>query len=640
MRITSQMLIDQTSFDIANSLSRYARTETQMSSGRRINAPSDDPIGTQHDLTLRTRQSQIGQYKANINLASGWLSAYDTGLSDLKNIYSSAREVTVMMANDTYDATAREAAAKEVESLFQQVLQIANGSVDGRQLYSGFRTRTKPLAASANGVIYEGDRGAINLDIDFASRMVSNVNGAELFFKQLTTLGSDGNLKMGLTGATRLADLHLGAGVDLGSGSVQVLDANRNLTYTLDLSGAVTADDVVTAVNAQLGAASNLSLAISGTGASFHWVPVVGATNTVTDDTPLSNLNGGTGVQREPGKIRIRDESGSLSFEVSIGSATTLGGVRTAINDALTARGITGVTVGFNSTGTGLAVTDGNLPPLGLIIEDVSEESTVASDLGITGRVDSLLEGQDLRPQAEFVISEGGGAVGGDLGLLGTFRFDTAGEELDPRLMLDTPLSQLNNNGGFALGRIKISQGDQVAFVDLSNSTIVTVADAISAINRSGLAVTAEINSAGTGLQIRPTVDDRTLIIEDADDNKTASALGISGSPDMLGSMLLLITALHNDDRALAGKLNGNLDKAMNELLSSRAAMGSKVVRMETSLNRLTAAEAEVTKLLSDVEDADITSLVSQLAKEQNLYQAALLAGSKAIQPSLLDFFK
>jgi flagellin-like hook-associated protein FlgL len=176
--------------------------------------------------------------------------------------------------------------------------------------------------------------------------------------------------------------------------------------------------------------------------------------------------------------------------------------------------------------------------------------------------------------------------------------------------------------------------------VDLSNSTIVTVADAISAINRSGLAVTAEINSAGTGLQIRPTVDDRTLIVEDADENKTATALGINGSPDMLGSMMMLITALHNDDRALAGKLNGNLDKAMDELLSSRAAMGSKVIRMETSLNRLTAAETEVAKLLSDVEDADITSLVSQLAKEQNLYQAALLAGSRAIQPSLLDFFK
>ncbi len=74
------------------------------------------------------------------------------------------------------------------------------------------------------------------------------------------------------------------------------------------------------------------------------------------------------------------------------------------------------------------------------------------------------------------------------------------------------------------------------------------------------------------------------------------------------------------------------------ELLSSRAMMGSKIDRMDASLQRLEAADVEAAKLLSEVEDADITQLVTQLAKEQNLYQAALLAGSKALQPSLLDF--
>lgn len=638
MRITSQMLIDQTGFDLAQSLSRYAQTEAMMSTGRRINAPSDDPIGTQHDLTLRTRQNAITQYKANINLASNWMANYDSGLSDLKDIYSSTKEVAIAMANDTYDATAREAAAEEVESLFQQVLEIANGSVDGRQLYSGFRTRTKPLEASANGVTYMGDRGVVNVDINFNGRIVSNINGGDLFFRQLSTLGSDGNLNVGMTGDTALADLHLGGGAAVGSGTVEVFDANRNVTYSLDLSGAVTAQDVVDAVNAQLGAASNLSLAISETGASFSWVPVVGAANTVTDSTPLSNLNGGTGVQLDPGKIRIRDESGSFSFEVPIGSATTVGEVRTAINDALTAQGISGVTVGLNSTGTGLAVTDGNIPPLGLIIEDVSDQSTTASDLGLAGSVGSFLDGRDLRPQAEFVITEGGGSAGADLGLLGTIRHETAGEALEPLLTLDTPLTRLNNNTGFDLGRIKISQGNEIAYVDLSSSAVVTVADAIAAINSCGLAVRAEINEAGTGLQITPILTDRTLIVEDADATGTASSLGIVGSPDMLGSMMLLATALHDDNRALAEKLNGNLESAMSELLSARASVGAKVNRMETSLNGLESAETEVAKLLAEVEDADITSLATELAKQEYMYQAALVAVSKALQPTLLDF--
>ncbi|NMC42964.1 MAG: flagellar hook-associated protein FlgL [candidate division Zixibacteria bacterium] len=638
MRITSQMLIDRTGFDLAKSLGRYARTEIMMSTGRRINTPSDDPIGTQHDLTLRTRQNAITQYKANIHLAGNWMSSYDSGLGDLKNIYSSAKEVAISMANDTYDATAREAAAEEIESLFQQVLEIANGNVDGRHLYSGFRTRTKPLEAAANGVVYMGDRGVINLDINFSGRIVSNINGGDLFFKQLTTLGGDSDLNVGMTGDTLLADLHLGAGAAVNSGTVEVFDANRNLTYSLDVSGAVTAQDVVDAVNAQLGAASNLSLAISETGASFAWIPVIGASNTVTDDTPLANLNGGNGVQLDPGKLLIHNGNGSIYFEASIGSANTLGEVRTAINDALSAQGITGVSVGWNSTGTGLAVTDSNSPPLGLFIEEVSNLSTTATDLGIFGSVGSLLEGRDLRPQAEFVITDAGGTVGTDLGLLGTIRHESAGLDLDPRLTLDTRLTWLNNTSGFDLGRIKISQGNEIAYVDLSSSAVVTVADAIKAINGCGLAVTAEINAAGTGLQITPILTDRTLIIEDADDTDTASTLGLAGSPDMLGSMMLLATALHNNDRGLAEKLNGNMESAMSELLSARASVGAKVIRMETSLNGLESAETEVAKLLSEVEDADITALATQLAKEEYMYQAALVAVAKALQPSLLDF--
>jgi flagellin-like hook-associated protein FlgL len=304
----------------------------------------------------------------------------------------------------------------------------------------------------------------------------------------------------------------------------------------------------------------------------------------------------------------------------------------------LTAQGITGVTVGFNSTGTGLAVTDGNIPPLGLVIEDMSNLSTTAADLGLAGSVGSLLDGRDLRPQAEFVITEGGGSAGGDLGLLGTVHYETTGEALKPRLTLDTPLAWLNNNSGFDLGRIKISQGNEIAYVDLSNSAVVTVADAIKAINSCGLAVAAAINDAGTGLQITPILSDRTLIVEDADETGTATTLGIIGSPDMLGSMMMLATALHNDDRALAGRLNANMESAMAELLSARASVGAKVNRMETSLNGLESAETEVTKLLSEVEDADITALATQLAKEEYMYQAALVAVSKALQPTLLDF--
>ena len=452
-------------------------------------------------------------------------------------------------------------------------------------------------------------------------------------------LGADADVKVGLTGASRLADLNLGAGIDQTPGTFEIVDVNRNLTYTIDLSGATTVADVVSAINTQLGAGGNLSVRVADAGASLEWRPVTGATGTVTDATPLSNLNGGRGVDREPGQLRIRTDDGSLSFEVDISSATTIGDVRTLINSALTAQGAAGVTVALNTDGTGLAVIDSNPTPLGLVIEDLSDSQTTARDLGISGAVNAVLEGRDLAPRAEFVVSDlTGQTTAHDLGLNGTIRNDMLAGEIRPRLTLDSTLASLNNQSGFGLGRIKISQGDQVADIDLGNSTTVTVADLIAAVNGSGLDIRAEINSQQTGIQISSLVSDRTLIIEDGDATRTARNLGVIGSADMLGSLMLLTRALRDNDRELAELINGDLDKSMQVLLSARAAVGSKVNRMETTQGRLEASEVNITKLLTEIEGADMTATVSQLAKEENLYQAALLASSKVIQPSLLDF--
>ena len=115
-------------------------------------------------------------------------------------------------------------------------------------------------------------------------------------------------------------------------------------------------------------------------------------------------------------------------------------------------------------------------------------------------------------------------------------------------------------------------------------------------------------------------------------------ALGINGSSDMLGSLMLLINALRANDRETAEQINGNLESSIQKLLSVRADIGSRMIRLETTQNRLEQTEIHTTKLLSEVEDADIVNLVTELAREENLYQAALLASSKIIQPSLLDF--
>jgi flagellar hook-associated protein 3 len=641
MRVTNNMIYDRTMFNLSRNLDRYMDVQTMVSSGRRINTPSDDPIGTNHDLHYRTRLSDIEQYLSNISQASGWMGTYDNGLGDLKNLYSSAKEIALMMANDTYDDTARGAAANEVQGILDQVLQLGNGDVDGRYIYAGHRTRTKPLEASANGVVYRGDNGAIELQIDVSSRIVSNLTGDNVFLKQLNVLGADADLHAGLLGTTLVADLKLGQGIDLSAGTFEIYDNNRNTAYTIDISGATTVDDIVNAINTQLGPAANLTVKISDVGAALVWEPTTGATNTVTVDTPISNLNGGAGIDLNGGRFLIRNADSSIRAEVDVSGASTVGDVIASINSSLAASGITGVTAGLNSDGTGLALSDTNVPPLGLVVEEVTPGFTTAYDLGLLGPLTPTLEGRDLNPQPDFEIRDiGSQTLAADLGIAGSVQSEKVGGDLQPLLTTDTLLSSLNNKSGYDIGQIKISQGDQIALVDLSDSTITTVGDLLNAINSCGLEVTASINDAGTGIQIVSDLSDRTFIVENSGDTRTANTLGVIGSSDMLGSLMLLVTALQNNDRETAEHLVGNMDFAMNELLASRATVGSRMKHMDTTQNRLESSQTAVTQMLSDVEDADMVTAVSDLAKQENLYKAALMASSSIMQYSLVDFLR
>lgn len=127
-------------------------------------------------------------------------------------------------------------------------------------------------------------------------------------------------------------------------------------------------------------------------------------------------------------------------------------------------------------------------------------------------------------------------------------------------------------------------------------------------------------------------------MIEEVGGGKTAHNLGIYGSSDLIGSLMILVKALRENDQGVTGQIVGNLDLGMQELLNQRASVGAKVKRLETTDSRLTDLNYNFTKLLSEVEDADITKLVTDLAAQENSYRSALIAASKIIQPSLLDF--
>ncbi|MCP4705845.1 MAG: flagellar hook-associated protein 3, partial [candidate division Zixibacteria bacterium] len=159
MRVTNKMISDQVIGNLARSLEQFMAKQVQMSTGRKLNKPSDDPIGIQKDLRYRNVLTDITQFKRNISSAGSLLATYDNIMGNMKDIVQSANELTIGLSNDTYDAVARDAAANEIESLYSQMIELVNSTREGRHIFSGHLTRDAAVEESAYGVRYMGDAG-------------------------------------------------------------------------------------------------------------------------------------------------------------------------------------------------------------------------------------------------------------------------------------------------------------------------------------------------------------------------------------------------------------------------------------------------------------------------------------------------
>ncbi len=648
MRVTNKMISDQVVSNLARSLEQFMNKQVQMSTGRKLNKPSDDPIGIQKDLRYRNVLTDITQFKRNISSAGSLLATYDNILGNMKDIIQSANELTVGLSNDTYDSVARNAAANEIESLYTQMIDLVNSTLEGRQIFSGHLTRTATVEESAYGVRYLGDTGLTNIEIESNSKLGINLLGSDILFQPLSTLGEDADLKLGLAATTLLADLGLGNGVDLTSGALPgqftITDNNMGISVNIDLNLLPvdpTLDDLITEVNNQLTAAgvTNLTLDYGEEGNNLRWLAT--DTGDISANTALSSLNGGSGVDLSTGRISLHTADNLTNFEIDISSAVTIGDVINIFNadPSVIANGLS---MAVSADSKGLTISD-PLPLEGLIVGEVSDTSQTATGLGLIGPIDiALIQSKDLNPIADFTTSEAAvdQTILSDLGLLGSFSNVNIGNAIPPRLTLTDQLSMLDLGNGFNLGEFRISQGNSFVNLNFADPAIATIGDAIDAINNSGLSVLASINAAETGIQIVSTSNTETLIIEEWDGGNTAHNLGIYGSPDILGTMRILSEAFKNNDGEAAGKLIGNLSEGINQLLNHRAAVGAKVIRLESANRRLTDLDFNFNQLLSEIEDADLTKLVADLAMKENSYQAAMLAAAKIIQPSLLNFLQ
>jgi flagellar hook-associated protein 3 FlgL len=175
MRVTEAMTSRSILQDLNNSRTKLNTLQREISSGHSITKPSDDPFGTGRTLQLSGELEGFKQFKSNVDDGTGWVTATETALSRITETVQRARELLVQGGNDSNGQVAREGIAAEIEALTEAVKQEANVTYDGRFIFSGTETETRPYELGA-GDEFSGNEGTIVRVIGSGVELPINVN--------------------------------------------------------------------------------------------------------------------------------------------------------------------------------------------------------------------------------------------------------------------------------------------------------------------------------------------------------------------------------------------------------------------------------------------------------------------------------
>jgi flagellar hook-associated protein 3 FlgL len=229
MRVSTSYFTQRGLTSMLEQQKRLADIQEQISSGKRLLRPSDDPSGAAQILRLEQALSVTNQYQRNADNALNRLTLQESTLDSVQDSLIRIREIAIQGANPIIGNNDRLSLAQEVRERLEELQSLAN-TKDANQeyLFSGYKVTTKPFSQAANGsFLYNGDQGQRSLQIASGRQMQDSDSGNDVFV----------NIKNGNgTFQTNANVLNAGTGVfDIG----QVVDPTAYVvdTYTITIAG-------------------------------------------------------------------------------------------------------------------------------------------------------------------------------------------------------------------------------------------------------------------------------------------------------------------------------------------------------------------------------------------------------------------
>lgn len=486
-RVTNTMQRNVILQDIRRNNASLLQSQQELSSGRSINRPSDNPVGATLVMRLENEIKQNEQFMRNQSQARNFLSASEVALDDLNNVVSEARTIMLREMQDTASAETRRLSATEVNALLDRALAAANRQFNGRFLFGGTAVGSAPFEDASGYVRYAGNGDSMKLAVDATNSIAMNITGSDAFGALTTQVVGDvdlnpdityGGLVSNATGGTvnTLVDTSL---IGKGDNAFVGLDVRFTTGPNAGQSRRVTAFDNATGTLTFAGPAL-------GAAPTTEQYQITGAA------TKIKDLNGGRGV--DGGRFRINDGLGTV-VDIDIRNMHDVADIVNAINADPTLN----VRAGINATGDGFLLTP-TVAGANITVSEL-DGGRVAQQLGI------------------FTNGPAGAGV------------PVVGADLDPALTLETSVGLLNGGAGFdQASGMTIQNGPNTQTVTFD--TAHTLNDIFNIFKNAGVDVTPRLQGNGSNsIDLVSSLNGtRFLVTEGA--GSTASDLGLLMDPN------------------------------------------------------------------------------------------------------------
>jgi flagellin-like hook-associated protein FlgL len=513
-----QRLLDQTQ----NDQLQLFRLQTQLSTGHRFDLPSDDPIASAQVMSLQRLMERKTQVQRNLATNQSYLGSTDVAMSSLGTIVSDIRGAALGVMGTTTTDDQRDAAVQQVQQAMRQLIDIGNQKFRGRYIFAGSNTQVEPFQAEGDTIQYSGNEGELYSYSDTDLLFETNMPGSQVFGAISEAVHGSVDLGTQLTFDTRLADLRGGQGIH--ASAIEISDGNSR--QVVDLSKAETIGDVALLIRNNAPADRTLDVEVGYDGLRIRLVPDPGGGS--AENLSIREVGGGTAAA----ELGILNKTGVGNDWLEGEALDPVLQKTTSLDEVLGRRAracvhlegddndfilqadapgdaLNGVNIVFHDDAS---VTEGDEKVVytpGQIEVLIDEGYTKVKDIVAALQKAHNDEGLPFDAWLDPVDSpEGGQAL-----VSATPVGQTAGQTAGGR--------------GIALDRtsgLQIVNDEKTVALDFSEAK--TVEDLLNVLNRSSAGVLAQINAAGTGIDVRSRISGCDFAIGE-NGGTTASQLGL-----------------------------------------------------------------------------------------------------------------